>query len=52
MSNWEEPLVHIDLVCHDARAVDNMFVHGGHLQSLEDPEVLEIAKNMLNLMKS
>ena len=41
MPNWEEPHVHMDLVCFDAtlRAGNRTIIEDGYLHSLADPEV-------------
>ena len=45
MPNWEEPHVHMDLVCFDAtlRAGNRTIIEDGYLHSLADPEVIELA---------
>lgn len=45
MPDWEEPHVHMDLVCFDAtvQAGNRSLIDAGYLMSLRDPEVLACA---------
>lgn len=46
MPNWEEPHIHMDLVCFDGTvtAGNRTMVDRGFLRSLDDPQVLEMAE--------